>query len=133
MARRRRRRHRFAMVVTSLVLAAALWEQHPQAAIMVGMGAVLTVGLAMFDRRGRSRPPRRRPAPVRDLASRSIPQDIKIAVALRDQGRCVMCGSTEDLQYDHIFPWSRGGLATVENIQLLCGRHNRLKSDSLSV
>jgi 5-methylcytosine-specific restriction endonuclease McrA len=121
------------MVVTSVVLAAALWERHPQAAIMIGVCAVLTVTLALFDRRGRRRPPRRRATPIRERASRSIPQDIKIAVSVRDSGRCVLCGSTEDLQYDHIFPWSRGGLTTVDNLQLLCGYHNRLKSDSLSV
>ena len=59
--------------------------------------------------------------------SRVIPQAVKIAVALRDQGRCVECGADEDLQYDHKVPWSRGGSSTVNNIQLLCGSCNRRK------
>jgi 5-methylcytosine-specific restriction endonuclease McrA len=59
--------------------------------------------------------------------SRSIPQDVKIAVALRDQGKCVQCGAAEDLHYDHKIPWSRGGTNTINNIQLLCGRCNRRK------
>ena len=60
--------------------------------------------------------------------SRTIPQDVKIAVSVRDEGKCRICGSTKDLQYDHIIPWSRGGSSTdPDNIQLLCGYHNRLK------
>lgn len=59
--------------------------------------------------------------------SRVIPQDVKIAVALRDHGMCVQCGSAEDLHYDHKIPWSRGGTNTANNIQLLCGRCNRRK------
>lgn len=68
-----------------------------------------------------------RTAPVR---TRSIPQWVKIAVATRDGGKCRRCGSAYDLQYDHIIPYSRGGSSTdVNNIQLLCGRCNRLKSN----
>jgi len=59
--------------------------------------------------------------------TRVIPQDVKIAVAVRDQGRCVECGSNEDLHYDHKIPWSRGGTNTINNIQLLCGTCNRRK------
>ncbi len=59
--------------------------------------------------------------------TRSIPQDVKIAVSVRDQGRCVQCGSAEDLHYDHKIPWSKGGANTVGNIQLLCGTCNRRK------
>jgi hypothetical protein len=33
-----------------------------------------------------------------------IPQDVKIVVTLRDQGRCVQGGSTQDLHYDHKIP-----------------------------
>ena len=62
--------------------------------------------------------------------SRSIPQWVKIAVATRDGGKCRRCGSAYDLQYDHIIPFSRGGKSDdVNNIQLLCGRCNRLKSN----
>jgi 5-methylcytosine-specific restriction endonuclease McrA len=48
-------------------------------------------------------------------------------VSVRDQGKCVQCGSTEDLHFDHKVPWSRGGTNTVNNIQLLCGTCNRRK------
>ena len=59
--------------------------------------------------------------------SRAIPQEVKIAVSVRDQGKCVQCGSTEDLHFDHKIPWSRGGTNTANNIQLLCGPCNRRK------
>jgi hypothetical protein len=55
------------------------------------------------------------------------PQDVKIAVAARDGGRCRQCGSTTDLHFDHVIPWSKGGANTVTNIQLLCGPCNRRK------
>lgn len=59
--------------------------------------------------------------------SRYISQDVKIAVANRDMGRCVQCGSNQDLQYDHVYPWSQGGLNTYTNLQLLCGYCNKSK------
>jgi 5-methylcytosine-specific restriction endonuclease McrA len=63
-------------------------------------------------------------------ACRTIPQWVKIAVAHRDGGKCRRCGSAYELQYDHIVPYSGGGSSTdVNNIQLLCGRCNRLKSN----
>jgi hypothetical protein len=66
-------------------------------------------------------------APVGERNTRSIPQDVKIAVAARDGGRCRQCGSTTDLHFDHVIPWSKGGANTVVNIQLLCGPCNRRK------
>jgi hypothetical protein len=64
---------------------------------------------------------------VGERNTRSIPQDVKIAVSVRDQGRCVQCGSAQDLHYDHKIPWSKGGANTANNIQLLCGPCNRRK------
>ena len=37
------------------------------------------------------------------------------------------CGSRRFLQIDHIHSWSRGGTNNRENLQVLCGVHNRLK------
>lgn len=63
-----------------------------------------------------------------DKRSRRIPQDVKDAVWRRDEGKCVECGSNEDLEFDHIIPHSRGGANTYRNIQLLCEKCNRQKS-----
>lgn len=63
--------------------------------------------------------------------SRHIPQEVRIAVWQRDQGRCVQCGANDYLEYDHIIPYSKGGASTVNNVQLLCRRCNLVKSDRI--
>lgn len=60
-----------------------------------------------------------------------IPREVVDAVYRRDGGRCQECGATEDLQLDHIIPFSKGGATTVENLQLLCGKCNREKSNKI--
>lgn len=57
-----------------------------------------------------------------------ISQAVKDQVWRLDKGKCRKCGSTENLQFDHIYPWSKGGQADVGNVQLLCQRCNRQKS-----
>jgi len=60
---------------------------------------------------------------------RVIPTKVKVAVWQRDGGKCRVCGAPDDLHFDHVIPFSKGGTSTrVENIQLLCGRHNIQKS-----
>lgn len=56
-----------------------------------------------------------------------VPQQVRREVWRRDQGRCVVCGSQERLEFDHIIPVSRGGSNTVRNIELRCEYHNRSK------
>jgi hypothetical protein len=57
--------------------------------------------------------------------TRVIPSSVKRAVWARDQGRCRLCGSGDNLHFDHIIPFSLGGSSlTADNIQLLCARHN---------
>jgi len=63
---------------------------------------------------------------------RLIPTAVKQSVWKRDKGRCVMCGRTDNLHFDHIIPYSKGGSSLVaENIQLLCARHNLAKRDRI--
>ena len=53
--------------------------------------------------------------------SRQIPTVVKIAVWKRDQGRCVTCGATDNLHFDHDVPFSKGGSSiTIDNVKLLC-------------
>ena len=60
--------------------------------------------------------------------SRTITQEVKDRVWNRDGGKCVQCGSNENLEFDHIIPFSKGGANTYRNIQLLCEPCNRSKS-----
>lgn len=63
---------------------------------------------------------------------RVIPTAVKLEVWKRDRGQCVTCGATDELHFDHIIPYSRGGTSLkAENIQLLCARHNLAKSDKI--
>lgn len=72
------------------------------------------------------------PIPTEPKPRRIIPTRVKLAVWKRDSGKCVLCGSTENLHFDHIIPWSKGGSSlTPENIQLLCGKHNLQKRDKI--
>ncbi|MGD0879240.1 MAG: HNH endonuclease [Anaerolineales bacterium] len=61
----------------------------------------------------------------------TIPEDVKLYVWKRDQGRCVKCGSQINLEYDHIIPVDKGGSNTARNIQLLCEACNRRKGDKI--
>lgn len=63
---------------------------------------------------------------------RMIPSQVKQEVFRRDQGKCVECGEKNNLHFDHILPYSKGGSSIVAtNIQLLCARHNLSKSDKI--
>ena len=63
--------------------------------------------------------------------SRRITQEVKDKVWRRDEGKCVECGSNENLEFDHIIPFSKGGANTYRNIQLLCEPCNRKKLDKI--
>lgn len=62
--------------------------------------------------------------------SRHVSVTTKKIVYTRDGGICQCCGSSQNLEYDHITPFSCGGGSEVSNIQLLCQRCNRSKSNS---
>ena len=62
--------------------------------------------------------------------SRYISQTTKKVVYSRDVGVCQCCGGYQYLEYDHISPYSCGGSNDVSNIQLLCRKCNRSKSNS---
>lgn len=56
---------------------------------------------------------------------RIIPTEVKLEVWKRDGGKCVICGAADELHFDHIIPFSKGGTSlSADNIQLLCARHN---------
>ena len=70
---------------------------------------------------------------LQDLVhNRIIPTSVKLEVWKRDGGKCVQCGSTDNLHFDHDVPFAKGGSSlTAANIKLLCARHNLQKSDKI--
>jgi hypothetical protein len=64
--------------------------------------------------------------------NRMIPTSVKLDVWKRDKGKCTKCSSKDNLHFDHILPFSKGGTSLkAENIQLLCARHNLEKRDKI--
>ena len=51
---------------------------------------------------------------------------IRKRILERDK-KCQFCGSLENLQVDHITPWSRGGSSSDSNLQVLCRKCNMEK------
>ena len=64
--------------------------------------------------------------------TRLIPSQVKKDVWKRDQGKCVLCGESKNLHFDHELPFSRGGTSLlVNNVRLLCAKCNLKKSDKI--
>lgn len=64
--------------------------------------------------------------------TRLIPSPVKVEVWKRDKGRCCLCGSSDNLHFDHDLPFSKGGTSlSPQNIRLLCRRHNLKKRDRI--
>jgi 5-methylcytosine-specific restriction endonuclease McrA len=69
--------------------------------------------------------------------SRYIPLAVRDDVYKRDGGTCSFvgsngkrCNSDYSLQYDHYpVPYARGGPSTVNNLRLLCAKHNRYAAE----
>lgn len=72
------------------------------------------------------------PVPGHVERRRIIPSHVKLEVWRRDGGKCAVCGTSNELHFDHILPYSRGGTSlSAANVQLLCVRHNLAKSDRI--
>ena len=74
---------------------------------------------------------------TRYLNLRSFPKDMMIKKLKEQNYHCPMClaeGNDKvyklsEMEGDHITPWSQGGRTEYDNLQMLCRRHNRMKSD----
>ncbi len=66
------------------------------------------------------------------LNIRAFDKRDKLAAYSRQNGICPICGehfAFEDMEGDHIKPWSKGGHTTPENCQMLCRDCNGKKTD----
>lgn len=73
------------------------------------------------------------------LHLREFSKKQKAIIYERQKGICPMCKGTinenkkwdiDDMEGDHIIPWSKGGKTVLENCQMLCIKHNKEKSDN---
>lgn len=66
------------------------------------------------------------------LSIRAFTNSMKRAAYERQKGICPVCGKhfeLNEMQADHITPWSKGGRTTADNCQMLCAEDNRRKSN----
>ena len=95
----------------------------------------LTVLIADLEKKKLAQVARPRRARPIKMTSRHISAAVRRAVNVRDEGRCAFvgkdgrCTETGFLEFHHIKPFARGGLPTVENIQLRCRAHNQYEGE----
>lgn len=71
------------------------------------------------------------------MFSRKISSKLRYQVLKRDHFKCCACGASPakdpsvDLHIDHIIPFSKGGMTTIDNLQTLCSKCNLGKSNLL--
>ena len=66
------------------------------------------------------------------LAIRKFSEKQKRIAYEKQKGICKICKKhfeIEDMEADHIIPWSKGGKTSTDNCQMLCMKCNREKSD----
>jgi hypothetical protein len=69
----------------------------------------------------------------RHLSIRAFTPKMARAAYERQEGICPKCNKQfeiDEMQADHITPWSKGGKTAAENCQMLCADCNRRKSDA---
>ncbi|HRH55907.1 MAG TPA: DUF262 domain-containing protein [Candidatus Paceibacterota bacterium] len=67
----------------------------------------------------------------RTLSLRAFDEKTKIKKFTEQKGICPVCNEhfeIDEMEADHIIPWSKGGKTTPENCQMLCRMDNRTKS-----
>ncbi|NME34922.1 HNH endonuclease [Lactobacillus sp. MRS-253-APC-2B] len=71
------------------------------------------------------------------LNFRGFPKDMMRKKLKEQEYHCPLCieegndktYTLSEMEGDHITPWSEGGKTEYDNLQMLCKRHNRLKSN----
>jgi hypothetical protein len=74
-----------------------------------------------------------KPEKIYKHKTKRLPSErLKVQVLMRDGNICRLCGITltgDNIHFDHITPWSKGGETVLENLQILCAKHNLAKGD----
>jgi hypothetical protein len=61
----------------------------------------------------------------------NLPVSIRRAALARYGTRCLLCGTTERIQVDHIVPYVLGGSDELDNLQVLCKACNVRKRQNV--
>jgi hypothetical protein len=117
-------------------LRAALSHSHPGASAGELIEAAFDLALEQLaKRRGLVKKPRGEPRPAKP---EHVPAHVRRAVWKRDGGKCQwplesggICGSTHQVELDHVRPRARGGPSTIENLRCACKIHNHLAARQL--
>jgi len=103
---------------------------------IVHRALAMLVGNLRKARCGAADTPCTRQSRISSQNPRYIPSGVKSRVWERDGGRCTFtsetgnrCPSRDYLEYDHVVPVARGGMATVENLRLRCRAHNQFEAE----
>ncbi len=68
---------------------------------------------------------------LKNRARKSKGASIAVLKQVQERDKvCQLCHTDKDLQFDHVYPASYGGIGSLENLQLLCGQCNGFKSDN---
>ena len=62
---------------------------------------------------------------------RYFSKEVQREVFERDKEQCVRCGCKDNIQFDHIIPFSKGGASSSNNCQILCQSCNLRKSNKI--
>ena len=68
--------------------------------------------------------------------SRRIPRTVFLRVVRRDNYTCQQCGkhlSDDEIEIDHVIPWTAGGSSDEPNLRTLCRKCNRKKRDQIEL
>lgn len=99
-----------------------LAHAHPQMNYSDLFEAMARIVIKTLDPSQRSIPPTRKQSdPLRRRPNTSLEYEVWV----RDEGKCVNCGSIYAPEGDHRTAWAKGGLTTKENLMILCRSCNQ--------
>lgn len=112
-----------------------LWHRYPEGRLE---DIFLVLGKFYLERQDPELLLPSKPKPARQIETRVSARWVRSAVYKRDGGRCTFvsqegrrCEARRGLEYDHIVPWSRGGVSDdPANIRLLCRAHNQRAAEA---
>lgn len=71
----------------------------------------------------------KQPEPQITISRLVVPEKLRNKIFERDGHKCAKCGSADNLELDHIIPFSKGGRTIEDNLQALCKTCNLRKRD----